>query len=578
MYSNIKSVQILVAALKEKGIKNIVISPGNSHNAIVRTIEEDGFFKTYNIVDERSAAFFAIGIIQEVNEPVAILCTAGTAASNYMSGVTEAYRRKLPLIVITADKNPFYYNQLEDQMIDQVRLFDTNTRYNNTLPMVKDKKDEWYCKRIINEAFLELDHHGKGPVHINIPIEEGMLAIDDTFTTETLPKINFIERIDTSTNQEIWKEKFEQLKGKKVLIIFGQEDYYKNKEREKIITSIFKKYNCIFAIDKISNLHCDGAVEVTRATKQMADNGSMNNVIPDVVINLAGNNTLDIKFAVRNNDTTKEAWLVSEEGIVQDFYRKLSTIFECTIDKFLEQMDKYEVDTNRSYYNAWVLENDKYKEPTELPYSNLYAVKNLMSKIPKNSKLHLANSTTIRIAQYFDLDDSIPVYCNRGVNGIDGSMSAFVGQAALSNKLNFLIIGDLSFFYDMNGLWNRYIKNNMRIMLNNNSGASLFHFNQGVEKFPTLNENVAAEHDAIAKGWVESRGFKYLCATNKKEFETALNEFTQNESERPILLEVFTKKEDDAKIQHEFYDYSTDAKGKMKKEVKTFIKKVIGKN
>ena len=99
MYSNLKSVQYLVAMLKENKIKNIVVSPGNSHNAIVRSIEEDRFFKTFNIVDERSAAFFACGIIQQSNEPVAIICTAGTAATNYLTGVTEASRRRLPLIV-----------------------------------------------------------------------------------------------------------------------------------------------------------------------------------------------------------------------------------------------------------------------------------------------------------------------------------------------------------------------------------------------------------------------------------------------------------------------------------------------
>ena len=577
MYSNVKSVQLLVAALKAKEVKNIVISAGTSHDAIIRSIEEDGYFKTFNIVDERSASFFALGIIQETSKPVAIICTSGTATSNYMSGVTEAYKRKLPLIVITADKNPYYLNQLEEQMIDQVRLFDTNTKYNNTLPIVRDKKDEWYCQRIINEALLELDHHGKGPVHINIPIEEGMFAIDNTFTTEELPKFNLIDRIDSTSDESKWKEKFEMLKGKKVLIIFGQEDYYANKNRERIISSIFDKYNCVFAVDKLSNLHCKGTLEVTRASKQMSDNGTTSNVIPDVVINLGGNNTLDIKFPVRNNTNTKQAWLVSEEGIVQDFYRKLSTIFECSIDKFLEEMDKYEIDKSNSYYDDWIAEDKKYKEPTELEYSNLYVVKELMKNIPKESNLNLANSTTIRIAEYFDIDNSIPIYCNRGVNGIDGSMSTFIGQSAISDKLNFLIIGDLSFFYDMNALWNRYVGKNVRIMLNNNSGASLFHFNQGLKKFPTLNENVAADHDGVAKGWVESRGFEYLSATNKNEFDKALKKFVNKDSEKPIFLEVFTRKEDDARIQHEFYDYNIATKSKVKSEMKNIIKNIIGR-
>ena len=191
--------------------------------------------------------------------------------------------------------------------------------------------------------------------------------------------------------------------------------------------------------------------------------------------------------------------------------------------------------------------------------------------------MNLANSTTIRIAEYFDIDNSIPIYCNRGVNGIDGSMSTFIGQSAISDKLNFLIIGDLSFFYDMNALWNRYVGKNVRIMLNNNSGASLFHFNQGLKKFPTLNENVAADHDGVAKGWVESRGFEYLSATNKNEFDKALKKFVNKDSEKPIFLEVFTRKEDDARIQHEFYDYNIATKSKVKSEMKNIIKNIIGR-
>ncbi len=575
MYSNLKSVQILVAMLKKKNIKNIVISPGNSHNAIVRSIEEDGFFKTYNIVDERSAAFFATGLIQEINEPVAICCTSGTATTNYMTGVTEAFRRKLPLIVITGDKNPYYLAQLEDQMIDQVNLFKTNTRYTNSLPMVKDEKDEWYCQRIINEAFLEMDHHGKGPVHINVPIEEGMLAINKDFTTNELPKVNLIERIDYKTSEANIRKKFEYLKNKKILILYGQDS---NITEEKIdnLEKIFYNYNCVISVDKLSNIHCKGSIETSRAALSTNTSGTFNELVPDIVITVGGNVAWNGKFSLKRFKNQFESWLVTEEGMVQDYYKNLTTIFEMTVEEFLENMSKYDIDKSKSYYELW---NNKTKEFNILKfeYSNLYTVQQLMSNLPKNSELNLANSTTIRIAQYFDLDDSIKVYCNRGVNGIDGCMSTFIGQAATSDKLNFLIIGDLTFFYDMNALWNRYVGNNVRIMLNNNSGAALFHFNQGLEKYPTLNENVAAEHDATAKGWVESRGFKYLSSANKEEFDENLKEFLKPNSDKPIILEVFTKKEEDARLQHEFFDFNLSDADKLKKGIKNVIKKAIGR-
>lgn len=575
MYSNVKSVQLLVAMLKAKKVKNIVVSAGTSHDAIARSLECDDYFKTYNIVDERSAAFFALGLIQELNETVAIVCTAGTAAVNYLTGVTEASRRNLPLVVITADKNPYYYNQFEDQMVDQINLFKSVVKHTVSLPMIKDDKDRWYCERLLNEAFLEINHHGTGPVHINIPIEEGMFAIGDTFTTKELPKIKVIERLDVSSDLNKWEEKFRSLKNKKVLIVYGQ-DYNVTQSRIEKLEKIFRNYNCLISTEKLSNLHCEGAIEMSKVSRMMTVSGEFEQICPDVVISLAGSVAWDGKFALKSNNKKFENWLVSEFGMVQDFYRNLTNIFECSIDEFLEKMSNYEIDEKNDYYNLCKNLDVKFELPN-FEYSNLYVTQKLMNNIPKDSILNLANSSTIRLAQYFDNDPSIKIYCNRGIHGIDGCMSTFIGQSAVTDKLSFLIIGDLTFFYDMNALWNRYVGKNVRIMLVNNSGAALFHFNQGLQKYPTLNENVAADHNATAKGWAESRGFKYLSSTNKEEFDKNLVEFVNPNSDKPIILEVFTKKEDDARLQHEFFEYNLPDSEKLKRNIKSVIKKAIGR-
>lgn len=575
MYSNVKSVQLLVAMLKAKKVKNIVVSAGTSHDAIARSLECDDYFKTYNIVDERSAAFFALGLIQELNETVAIVCTAGTAAVNYLTGVTEASRRNLPLVVITADKNPYYYNQFEDQMVDQINLFKSVVKHTVSLPMIKDDKDRWYCERLLNEAFLEINHHGTGPVHINIPIEEGMFAIGDTFTTKELPKIKVIERLDVSSDLNKWEEKFRSLKNKKILIVYGQ-DYNVTQSRIEKLEKIFRNYNCLISTEKLSNLHCEGAIEMSKVSRMMTVSGEFEQICPDVVISLAGSVAWDGKFALKSNNKKFENWLVSEFGMVQDFYRNLTNIFECSIDEFLEKMSNYEIDEKNDYYNLCKNLDAKFELPN-FEYSNLYVTQKLMNNIPKDSILNLANSSTIRLAQYFDNDPSIKIYCNRGIHGIDGCMSTFIGQSAVTDKLSFLIIGDLTFFYDMNALWNRYVGKNVRIMLVNNSGAALFHFNQGLQKYPTLNENVAADHNATAKGWTESRGFKYLSSTNKEEFDKNLVEFVNPNSDKPIILEVFTKKEEDARLQHEFFEYNLPDSEKLKRNIKSVIKKAIGR-
>jgi len=575
MYSSLQNVQILVAMLKKKGIKSIVCSPGNSHNAILRSLEEDSYFKTYNIVDERSAAFFACGLIQELNEPVAICCTAGTAATNYLTGVTEAYRRNLPMIVITADKNPYYLAQHEDQMIDQISIFDSVTKYNCSLPIIKDKKDVWYCNRIINEAFLEMDHHGSGPIKINVVIEEGMLAIGSSFQCKELPEVKLINRYDLSRERSASVEKVKQLQNKKVLVLCGQETN-NNSKIEKLITKVFRKYNCVFATDKLSNLHSEGTFEIARVDVGLTE--IKEELMPDVVISIGGNTAINFKFKLKNTDKKFEHWIVNEEGRVADPFKRLTTIFEGSPEEFLCCLnDAVSEVSEHSYYSAWEMQKSRFLIP-EFEFSNLYSVKRLMEDMPQNSILNLGNSTTIRIAQYFDINPKIKIYCNRGVNGIDGCVSTFVGQSAMTDKLSFLIVGDLTFFYDMNALWNRYLGNNVRIMMNNNEGAALFHFNQGLLNYPTLNENVAAQHGTSAKGWAKSLGIKYISAKNKEEFETGLKEFISLDANQPILFEVFSDKAQDAKLQHDFFDANRDYTNneKLKKGLKNMVKNVLG--
>lgn len=551
MYSNIKSVQLLVAYLKENNVANIVISAGTSHDAIARSLEEDNFFTTFSVVDERSAAFFACGLAQELESPVAICCTAGTAAINYLSAMEEAYYRQLPIVILTADKNPYYLGQKEDQMVNQLSVYDSVTKFNCTLPMIYDDKDYWYCSRLLNEAFLEINHNGTGPVHINVPIEEGMFAIGEDFTTEKLPAVSQIKRYDLMDEQINWKQIFDSLTEKKILFLCGQ-SYHRSKREIELLEIIFEKYNCVFAVDKLSNLHCKGSLEITKAYRRL---GKENwKVWPDIIITLGGNTTLDYRFILKNKSQTTEHWLISLNGKLQDPFRKLTKIFEGSEKQFLERMAYYGNSYSKEYYGIWKGFADEWVDPN-YEFSNIYAIRELMRKIPGGSNLNIANSTPVRMAQYFDLDNTIKVFCNRGIHGIDGCVSTFIGQAAVSkDTLNYLIVGDLSFFYDMNGLWNRYQGINIRIMLSNNGGAALFHFNQGTDKYPTLNENVAAEHHTTAKGWAESQGYKYLSARTKKEFDAALADFITTESDAPIMFEVFTDKAEDARIQHEMFD------------------------
>ena len=161
---------LLISLLKQYGIKKLVLSSGTRNIPFVTAVETDDYFECFSVIDERNAAFFGLGLCQQLDEPVAIACTSGTAVSNYLTGVTEAYYSHAPLLVITCDRSPYTLHQLETQKIDQPAVFTGVVKKSVSLPVIKDADDIWYCQRLLNEAFISLKQHQSGPVHINIPL------------------------------------------------------------------------------------------------------------------------------------------------------------------------------------------------------------------------------------------------------------------------------------------------------------------------------------------------------------------------------------------------------------------------
>lgn len=552
MYSSLKNVQILITLLKKFKIRNIVISAGTRHTPFVHSVENDLFFNTYSIVDERSASFFAIGLIEELHEPVAVVCTSGTAAANYVSAANEAFYQQLPLLLLTADRNHYYLFQQEEQMIPQEGLYSQVCKNVVTLGHVRDEKDYWYYSRICNEALLDLTQGEMGPVHINFivendyPIYQGIVKFDE----KELPDIKKIHRLTLEDSISKWKTWAEKLQRSKILIVYGQYRPLMPNEVD-IIENFCKKYDVVISTDIISNLHTKYSLP-TFSMCRVLNNKEMESLCPDIVITMNANTISEIKGRLIQLKKSFEHWHVSQKGKVSDPFKILSDVIACApmtfFKKFSELVDN---STNHNYYHEW---KSLYKKigingslnEISIPYSSMYAVQQYIKNIPSNTLFHIANSNSIRLAAYFDINPSVRVYDNRGTHGIDGSMSAFIGQASVSNCLSFLLIGDLSFFYDMNALWNRYIGDNIRILVCNNSGGAIFHSYPNTNNIPTLDQHIAAEHKTSVKEWVVSRGFEYLSAKNKEELDKVLPRLINNNSSNPILLEAFTNMDIDA--------------------------------
>lgn len=576
MYSEKRNVCQLLALLKEHNISHFVVSPGSRHIPIVISMEYDPFFKLYSVVDERSASFFAIGLMQKLKEPVGIICTSGTASANYCSAINECLYQELPLLVLTADRQESLRDQHEDQMIRQSTMYTSITKMVANLPLVKDENDAWFNNRLINEALLELRHHGNGPVQINVPVPDHI----DAFNTAELPKERKISRFDLSNTD--WKQTAKELDGKKVLIVCG-EGYTITGSQRDALSDFCKKYDAIVLCDKMSNCHLNNGIENSFPVLHALSNADVSELAPDIVITIRANFSFNPEFKgfvkraqVKGLKITN--YYVHPNGRVVDPYQGILTnIYEMDEFTFFEKLanEKSEYPTEPDYAESWKIIAGAVDEP-EVPYGHVDAVGRFLKEIPRNSVLQLANSNSVRVAQLYHLDPSIEVHCNRGTDGIDGCMSTTIGFASETEKLVFLMIGDLTFFYDMNALWNRHLGSNVRILLDNNGGGAIMHMpNRPEFALEHLPNYISAKHNASAKAWAEDRGFKYIAAHSESEIEAGVKSLCDPDSESPILLEVFSEMLEDTKIIKGYY--ATIRREKIDKSLVGLSKRVIKK-
>ena len=275
---------------------------------------------------------------------------------------------------------------------------------------------------------------------------------------------------------------------------------------------------------------------------------------PDLVITYGGHVVSKrLKELLRKNPP-KEHWHVAANGEVVDTFGCLTTVIEMDPFEFLEKIAPLMENRPVEFPRMWEQRSKQIPEP-RFAYSEMGAIGKLLGALPPEAALHLANSSTVRYAQMFTIPESTEVCCNRGVNGIEGSLSTALGYAIGSARLNFIVIGDLSFFYDMNALWHANCRPNVRILLLNNGGGEIFHSLPGLDMNGETRRFVTATHEANAKGWAEARGFIYTAVRDEAELEAALPEFTQTEraSERPMLIEVFTDKATDVALLKDYY-------------------------
>ena len=566
MYSDQTNIRQLVSLLSETGITNIVLCPGSRNAAIVHTLTNLPQFDCRLVTDERSAAFFALGWACSTGKPAAVCCTSGSALLNMHPAVAEAFYQEVPLLIISADRPAAWIGQMDGQTLPQPNVFGALVRRSVNLPQVKTKEDQWFCNRLINEALLELNHNGKGPVHINIPVSEPIYSFvpEPPEKERIISRVSFRELVYPSEfhNDEAFRKLYNTfITAKSRLFVAGQLPPC------SICPLLFKgrlSELAVFLSEHLANKNApQEAIENFDALLLGLPEKEKEALRPDLLITYGGHVvSKQLKLFLRKNPP-KAHWHISPDGKVADLFGALSTVIECEPEDFfrvLSEMaeDIFETPQNfgSEYLKTWHGLSQKVPVP-KFSYSQESATGALMKRLPASSVLHLANSSTVRYAQLFALPEGVSVTCNRGVNGIEGSLSAAVGYAsATPNRLNFVIIGDLSFFYDMNALWNENYGANLRILLINNGGGEIFATLPGIDLHHISRTFIGGEHKTKAEGWARSLGFEYHRATDSSSLEEgleALSAPTSDSAARPVLLEVFTNQAKDIELLKRYY-------------------------
>ncbi len=553
LYSKIPLAQTIVSLCEAKGIFHIVISPGSRNAPLTIGFSEHPEMNCYSIVDERCAAFFALGIAQQTQKPVALVCTSGSALLNYYPAISEAFYSDIPLVVLSADRPIERIDIGDGQTIRQKNVFENHILYSANLysevvaetkiedVKVRQKQHEAqkHNEREINLA-LNKAIEQNGPVHINVPFYEPLYdkLESPTITPKNIPVEYPLPYISDNLQAEMilaWT----QAKRKMILIGVNAPDMID----QKWIEDLAKDPSVLVLTETTSNIHHKSHINCIDQLITSLSQEEFKALQPDVLLTFGGMVVSKRIKAFLRTYQPKSHWHIDSKKAF-DTYFCLTDHVKLDPNKFFSEFLPHVKSINSDYKNSWISVREerrkKHKEYLEkISFTDLQVFETIFEKIPDGQMIQLSNSSTVRYAQLFSLNPSFAVFCNRGTSGIDGSTSTAIGAGIASQIPTTLITGDLSFFYDSNGLWNDYVPSDFKIIIINNRGGGIFRILPGKEESVNFSTYFETTHRLTAEHLCKMFGFEYHAANNKEEVVRGVKKIYQN-NDLPQLLEVFT--------------------------------------
>lgn len=555
-HSKIPVAQSIVNLCLRKGIDQVVISPGSRNAPLTIEFTKNQAIKAYSIVDERCAAFFGLGIAQQTQKPVALLCTSGSALLNYYPAIAEAFYSDIPLIIISADRPVERIDIGDGQTIRQKGVFENHILYSANLYSEVVPGKEITDKRVLQKLQESRRHNeqeinkalnraieSNGPVHMNVPFYEPLYEMTNDPAQAPISIAPKQKEQDVHIEELLeYRDLWNRSKRKMVLVGVLPPDSVEQRFIELLATDP----SVIVFTETTSNLH--HANFFTRIDNIVGplDVEGFKRLQPEILLTFGGMViSKKIKAFLRDYQPDQH-WHVDPKKAYDTFFC-LHRHFELSTNGFLEALLTQSAQTTLAgeYQSYWLnVRNERNKKHqqyiAEMPWCDFKAFDQVLSVIPDNSMLQIGNSSAVRYAQLFDLNKTLDVYCNRGTSGIDGSTSTAIGASVSSNRPTTFITGELSFFYDSNGLWNNYIPNNFKIIVINNGGGGIFRILPNEDKdTPHFDQFFETTHKLTAKQLCEMYQLKYFTAHNEKECAFAKAAFYAS-NEQPSLLEIFT--------------------------------------
>lgn len=571
-YSNNKNVLILLSLMKQHNIRKVIASPGTTNIAVVGSMQHDDWFEMYSCVDERSAAYMACGLAAESGESVAIICTEATASRNYLPALTEAYYRKLPILVIAGSHGEENIGHLHSQVIDRTRAPKDTVVYTSFINPTTDKSSEWYNRVEINKSIIKLRQHGGGPVLINF-----VASARESFGTDELP-------ITSAITLHSYVDDLPEMPNGRIAVFIGSH-MQMSQSLQKAIDSFCKSRNAVVFCDHTSGYQGKYKINFTFINGQQNFTSDLLNV--DLLIHIgevSGDTYTTGKLK------PKAVWRVSTDGEVRDLFKKLVRVFEMDEQYFFTQ---YTALSNRddTYLQACnELMNESNEHIPDFGFGNLYVAQKIAQRLPSGCVIHFGIFNSLRTWNMFKLDPSIQASCNVGGFGIDGACSTLIGASLADiNKIHYLCVGDLAFFYDLNSIGNRHVGNNVRIILiNNGRGVEFrkkdhagYRFGMDADLYMAAAGHYGSQSRDLVRHYATDLGFEYLKASTKEEFDEVVDRFLiPSLTEKPMLLEIFPDYEDDVENLDHLRHAMPDNRGisqKLEDTAKSVAKRILNR-